>query len=162
MVMFSDQPFTRAATNVSSEPIGEVMIFRCVRMQRRKSGRFTFVCAAIQRKDRSLQMALRSSRRTFRWVTEGAYAAARPANQAQNCAGCFLGHLTTWKPPTRMSPPNTRKATPSWLSGGAIQPRYWLVTTADFATTQVYKKLSEWLKSEVKRSIGTQVGQAIE
>jgi LysR family glycine cleavage system transcriptional activator len=34
----------------------------------------------------------------------------------------------------------------------AIKSRYWLVTTADFAATQAYKKLEEWLSSEVKRS----------
>ncbi len=44
----------------------------------------------------------------------------------------------------------------------AIKSRYWLVTTADFATTQAYKKLEEWLNSEVKRSKAMQVAHAIE
>lgn len=34
----------------------------------------------------------------------------------------------------------------------AIQSRYWLVTTADFAATKAYGRLEEWLHSEVRRS----------
>ena len=40
------------------------------------------------------------------------------------------------------------------LSGpmAAIQSRYWLVTTADFAATKAFGRLEEWLHSEVRRS----------
>lgn len=37
----------------------------------------------------------------------------------------------------------------------SIKSRYWLVTTADFAATEAYRKLAEWLHSEVKRSKDT-------